>query len=289
MRDIQLDIRLPFSYYLQAEPDRGWPLFRPDAGLVNTYALALAKELESLAGDVGDVCVASIFFSGGYLSLLSAEQFRSLLGVIRRSFKVSEGARIAGCLFPGSLDLSLISEYKNEAVAPLMFDIPTLLPRECEVAGLPNVLLALDKTRYFLESTAFPHFGFRFYPGIQGRSADAWEAIAGQIVHYGPPLLEFLTPEALWVEDPWWPSFTARLHALGYCPVSSLRWSLGRADTAFVWADDREQLGAGLSAETRLDGFKTRNTDDLKRYLELSSNYRDLITEVSEMTTPASS
>lgn len=284
MNPAQFEIHLPFSYYLSHDKQRNVPLMKPNASLVSAYCKALEGEITSLGADLQGPHVASVAFHGGYLSLLSADQFASLIQCVKRSFHVADGAGIRGTLFPGSLDLALISEYKNYGVEPLMFEVPTLLPRECQPCQVPNVLQALDQTKYFLDNMQFPSYGFRIPADLTARDAEAWRAFAGQILHYSPLLLQFTGLETM-DETSDWPAFRGKLEEMGFTEADQGMWHRLEKPYAFMaeTKKERERISVGLSAESIIDGYWTKNTDSMDHYLKQCSNYRNLIVQAKEL------
>ncbi len=240
--------------------------------------------------------VGSVFFSGGYLGLLYPDDFRDILRAVRRNFYVTERLAVEAATFPGSVDMYAASAYLDEHVGALMFELPTLSARESRDLGLPNALQALDKTLNVLGSYGAGEFGLRLPVDVPGRTAETWHYLLGQINHYRPVHVEFValgTPgeqEAAFADEGL-AGLRGTLAAQGYREVASD--FMTRADTTPAFVAERmarkaaghghEYLGVGLGAQTLTDGFWTKNTTDLQRYLTCSGDYRALVEVVREV------
>lgn len=240
--------------------------------------------------------VGSAFFSGGYLGLLYPDDFRDILRSVRRNFYVTEGLTVEAATFPGSVDMYAASAYLDEHVGALMFELPTLSARESRDLGLPNALQALDKTLNVLGSYGAGEFGLRLPVDVPGRTAETWRYLLGQINHYRPAHVEFValgTPEeqAAAFADEGLAGLRGALATRGYREVAPD--FMTRADTTPAFVAERmarkaagrghEYLGVGLGAQTLTDGFWTKNTTDLQRYLACGGDYRALIEVVREV------
>lgn len=283
MEPMLLEIHLPFSYW-QERRACGMPLLRPQAQTVSGYARALCMEIESLGEDLADYRVEAIAFCGGYMSLFDAEEFGEIMAAVHRAFSVSPDVQVSGMLFPGSLDMALIAAYKNRRVGTLMFEIPSLSARECERLGLPNALQAMDQTLYLMQNFGVEGFGMRLPVGIAGRDAGAWQYILGQIRHYQPMHVEFWDISGGSVqEDAGFAQVKAALAAHGFAEIAPNFMSLAKTPLRFAAPGNLAVAGVGLGAVSRLDGFETRNTADLREYMMRCADYRQLIVHAVEI------
>ena len=281
---MQLNVHLPFSYYMTEDLQNQAPLFQPENALVEAYRDALLREICSLGADLEDCTIDSVFFRGGYMSLLDPTSFAQVMAGIHRSFHLARDVQVSGVLFPGSLNMALASEYRNHHVRTLFFETPSLLARECEKLRLPNALQALDQTLYFMQNFQLPGFSLRLPIGIPGRDEGIWTHILGQIRHYQPESIAFFPLRAEIEEHPMFLATCQSLLKEGYVsPAPLLLTRSVEPKWVRYLAPDDEVLGVGLGAQTRAEGFKTRNTTDLQRYLKYSGDYRQLITSVEEI------
>ena len=285
MKPIELRIHLPFSYWLDRDPDTGVPLQRPTEQALAEVLRCLAAEMNSMREDFDDCTVTAIRFLGGYLSLPDAEDFKRLLIAVHRSFTVQRDCPIIGTLFPGCLDMEKIALYRDRRVSPLMFEVPSLSFRECEKLGFPVIFQALDKTVYFLESFQEGEWGLRLPIGIPGRTEETWRYIQGQIYHYHPKYLQFFRVDPALAEDPAFDAVCADLQQHGYRRVSDTVYAASDTVPLLLGEPDAsaEYVGVGLGAESRIDGYHAKSTCDWDFYRKNAPSYRRLITSVREL------
>lgn len=305
---LALDIHLPFSYWRTRDFDYGDPAMPPRDAIVARYIRMLKAEIASLGDDLavsqgddevvqtgGKRRVGSVYFSGGYLGLLHPDDFRDILCAVRRHFAVNGGLVVEAVTSPGSIDMYAASAYLDEEVGTLMFEVPTLSARESRACGVPNVLQALDKTLYVLGSYGAAEFGVRIPVDIPGRTSETWEYLVGQLGHYRPVHIEFVTcgtteERSACFEDEGLATVRTKLEGRGYRSIAPD--FLTRADYVPAFVRERiarlndsghEYLGVGLGAQTCLDGFWTKNTTDLPRYLSQGADYRNHVEVVREV------
>lgn len=285
MKSIELHIHLPFSYWLDRDPDTGAPLQRPTEQTVAEVLRCLAAEMNGMREDYDDCLITAIRFFGGYLSLLDAEDLKRLLIVMHRAFHVQSGCPIGGTMFPGHLDMEKIALYRDRHVSPLMFEVPSLSFRECERLGFPIVFQALDKTVFFLQNFQEGEWGIRLPIGIAGRTEESWRYMLGQIYHYHPKYLEFFRLDPDLIEDPAFDVICADLLEHGYRRASDTLYAFSDSIPLLLRAPGAavEFAGVGPGAESRIDGYLAKSTADWEVYRKNASSYRSLITTVKEL------
>ena len=285
MKSIELHIHLPFSYWLDRDPETGARLQRPTERTLSEVLRCLAAEMNSMREDYDDCVITAIRFFGGYLSLPDAEDLKGLLAAAHRAFHVQSGCPICGTMFPGHLDMEKIALYRDRHVSPLMFEVPSLSFRECERLGFPIVFQALDKTVYFLQNYQEGEWGLRLPIGIAGRTEESWHYVLGQIYHYHPKYLKFFRIDPDLTEDPAFYAICADLQEHGYRRESDTLYAVSDTVPLLLRAPDAavEYAGVGPGAESRIDGYLAKSTADWDAYRKNASSYRRLITTVKEI------
>ena len=283
MRDIQLHINLPFSWWLKRDPSTGTPLVPPTDRLLSAYTEALKREISSLGADMEDCNITDIHFTGGYMSLLQPDDFDAMMACVHRAFHMAEAPRLSGVLFPGSIDMALASCYKNYSISALMFEVPSLLPREAQRYHLPLTLNALQHSAYLMENFGMNGLGLRIPAGVPERD-DAMRAfIVSELRRFRPCAVELMP----------WPyggdptdreALACVLTAAGLYEQTPVFFHGNSGPFAFAegLAGRVEVIAAGLGAISRADGYVTRNTQDMRLYLANSSDYRNILTSVQE-------
>ena len=279
MKPIELHLYLPFSYWLDRDPETGAPLRRPDERALSVWLRALCTELSSLKEDCADCEVTALRFHGGYLSLLDAEDLSRLLIAVHRSFSLRKDCPVCGLMFPGRLDMEMVAAYGNRHVSPLLFTLPSLSFRECERLGYPVALQALDKTVYFLQNFSVEEWGLQLPIGIPGRDAETWRFLLGQIYHYHPKYLRFASIDPGRAEDPAFAEICAELERHGYHRAAENLFSLADAVPRLLLPlpADAEYVGAGPGAVSRIDGFTVHNTADFEVWCRNCGDWRQLV------------
>ncbi|MCI8565207.1 MAG: hypothetical protein HFI39_02645 [Lachnospiraceae bacterium] len=283
MKQLQLRIQVPFSWYREEDRFGGFPLWRaPDPGLVHAYAQALKREIEASGDGMEDVTIAAVRLGGGIAGILPAREIEDLMRTIRRTFSVDKQAETLLTLFPGSLDLNVVNTYRQAGIRRLLFEVPSLVTRECRELGFPETLPALDMTNYILQSMRFAGFGLRVMSGIAGRTEERWENILWQIFHYNPQFLEFYPLKEAVDDKEQYPQLTKRLRAAGYEQAAARRF-VRRGFSVLNFEMERdaaEYLGIGLGAESRMDGYYTKNTTDMRTYLAGNGDFERILTDI---------
>ncbi len=284
MKPIELHLYLPFSYWLDRDPDSGAPLQRPEERRVAAYLQALCAELGSMREDYDDCEIAAIRFRGGYLSLLDAEELRRLLIAVHRCFAVRKGCPVCGVLFPGRLDMELIAAYRDLRVSPLLFEVPSLSFRECGRLGFPVALQALDRTAYFLGSFGESEWGLRLPIGIAGRTESYWDFVRGQLFHYRPKYLQFFSLTPGMDEGPGFKRLCGELQRSGYRRAAENCFALSESVPLLLLEPGQgsEYVGAGLGARSLIDGYRVQSTADPARYFQNCRDSRSLIERVEK-------
>ncbi len=285
MKPIELHLNLPFSYWQEKDPRTGSACIRPEPSTFAVLLRCFYREMAGMKEDYEDCQVTAIRFLGGYLSLFDTEDLEKLFAVIHQCFSVKNACPASGVLFPGTLDMEMISEYQNRWISPLMFEIPSLSFRECEKLHLPVMMQALDKTVYFLQNFREDEWGLRIPIGIPGRTADAWHFLLGQFYHYSPRYLQFFSVDPHVQEDPAFYEICTDLRSHGYRDVCENTFACSESFPFLLKEpyEATEYISIGPGAVSRIDGFLVQNTSDLDFYFKKCTDYRSLVIHVEEI------
>lgn len=250
--------------------------------MAQAYAQALKREIEASGAGMEDVEIMAVWLGGGIAGILPAREIEELMRTVRRTFTVKERAETLLTLFPGSLDLNVVNTYRRAGIGRLLFEIPSLVTRECRELGFPETLPALDMTNYILESMRFTGFGLRVMSGIAGRTKERWENIFRQIFHYNPQFLELYPLDGAVDDESQYPQIKERLCAAGYERIMAQRYVRRDFQVLNFEAerDSTEYLGIGLGAESCMDGYRTRNTTDMQTYLAYSGDFQRILQDI---------
>ena len=280
---IALRVCLPFSWWRTRDAETQMTLIKPEKNGVPAYAAALCREIESLGRDMQEYRVDTLWFDGGYMGLFMPEQLEAILAAAHRSFHLTEDVQISGTVFPGSLDLAMISCYRNHRIGPLMFEMPSLMMRECEQLHLPNALQALDHSLYVMQSFQESDYGLQIAMGIPGRDAGVWRHIVSEALRCSPAHIAFFSLNPEMDEGEGFQLAQTLLHKAGYRQIAPRLLTRAQQEPRYaqVLRGEKPAASVGLGAVSDVDGFVTRNTQNMKTYLQQSADYRNLLVSVA--------
>lgn len=281
---IALRVCLPFSWWRTRDAETQMTLIKPEKNGVPAYAAALCREIESLGRDMQEYRVDTLWFDGGYMGLFMPEQLEAILAAAHRSFHLTEDVQISGTVFPGSLDLAMISCYRNHRIGPLMFEMPSLMMRECEQLHLPNALQALDHSLYVMQSFQESDYGLQIAMGIPGRDAGVWRHIVSEALRCSPAHIAFFSLNPEMDEGEGFQLAQTLLHKAGYRQIAPRLLTRAQQEPRYaeVLRGEKPAASVGLGAVSDVDGFVTRNTQNMETYLQQSADYRNLLVSVEE-------
>ena len=281
---IALRVCLPFSWWRTRDAETQMTLIKPEKNGVPAYAAALCREIESLGRDMQECRVDTLWFDGGYMGLFMPEQLEAILAAAHRSFHLTEDVQISGTVFPGSLDLAMISCYRNHRIGPLMFEMPSLMMRECEQLHLPNALQALDHSLYVMQSFQESDYGLQIAMGIPGRDEGVWRHIVSEALRCSPAHIAFFSLNPEMDEGEGFQLAQTLLHKAGYRQIAPRLLTRAQQEPRYaeVLRGEKPVASVGLGAVSDVDGFVTRNTQNMETYLQRSADYRNLLISVEE-------
>lgn len=178
----------------------------------------------------------------------------------------------------------MISCYRNHRIGPLMFEMPSLMMRECEQLHLPNALQALDHSLYVMQSFQESDYGLQIAVGIPGRDAGVWRHIVSEALRCSPAHIAFFSLNPEMDEGEGFQLAQTLLHKAGYRQIAPRLLTRAQQEPRYaeVLRGEKPAASVGLGAVSDVDGFVTRNTQNMKTYLQQSADYRNLLVSVEE-------
>jgi len=265
------------------------------------YVRALAHEIGS-SPEIKEpgTQVDTIYFGGGTPSLLTPEQLKILVSVVRERFTVSAEAEITLEMNPGTVTPETLAAFREVGVNRASFGAQTF--DDAELARLGRSHTSADTRRTFneLRGAGFDNVSFDLIAGLPGQSLEGWkrnlnEAFAMRPehlsfylleVHQGTPLAEHIKrgiqpqpDEDLATEM--YEVMLDRAAEAGFVHYEISNLSLpgfeSRHNTKY-WTG-APYFGFGCSAHS-YDGCYRRwaNERDLQRYIELIENEHRALT-----------
>ena len=196
------------------------------------YVTALIKEIGSWRHGEAIEPVDTIYFGGGTPSLLSAQQFGSIVDALRDRFQVASEVEITMEMNPGTVNPGKLQAFRELGINRASFGAQTFDDAELAKLGRSHTADETRKTFSELRAAGFDNVSFDLIAGLPGQSLAGWqknldEAFALRPEHLSFYLLEVHegTPLAAHIERGLQPQPDEELAAEMYCQM------LERADS----------------------------------------------------------
>ena len=97
-----------------------------DNSIIDSYIRALSREIEFITKSYEQTLVSTIYFGGGTPSLLSTEQIRRILNLIREKFILESGSEITVEMNPGDLNYDKLNGYIDAGINRIVLGVQSL-------------------------------------------------------------------------------------------------------------------------------------------------------------------
>ena len=285
-----------------------------DLTLRDDYLTALEREFESMAPDLGEYEVEAIRVTGGIPTSCSARGLAALLRQMRESLRFGEGVQISMQTVPGGLGADALGTYKAAGITHYEFLAGSFSFFEWECLGRP---VAFDTPAASVELLRCYHvdeIGFELFSGLPGQTERTFAESCKKAGELGARRLR-LTKLPLAEGTPLYRQFVVGEQALDLSR-SDLRLPsddaarsmlehaaelLGREGwtqyapgcLALAGCEDAyevlrgqgcDYITLGLGGESVVDGLKTVNTTDLRRYVRYAHDPAGVVATVQDLT-----
>lgn len=247
------------------------------------YVQALLNEIKNLPGDE-DREVKSIFIGGGTPSLIEAEEIRSILKELNRTFRISPDAEITMEANPGTLTKEKLSVYKESGVNRLSLGLQSAKNAELQMLGRIHTYEEFLESYFLARDAGFSNINIDLISAIPSQTYESWienlrtaaaldpEHISAYslIVEEGTPFAEKeLTLPDEDTEYRMYEDTEAVLKEYGYMQYEISNYAKeGYACRHNIGYWKRtDYLGIGLGAASLDRGMRFSNTRDMKEYL----------------------
>ena len=158
--------------------------------LAERYVQALAKEI--LTSDVvADQPIDTIYFGGGTPSLLKTDQLQSLLSVVKNRFRVDQNVEITMEMNPGTVDLDVLTQFRELGVNRASFGAQTFDDKELARLGRSHTTADTLKTFSDLRKAGFNNVSFDLIAGLPGQTLVRWQQNVDEALALRPEHLSF--------------------------------------------------------------------------------------------------
>jgi len=254
------------------------------------YVEALESEIRAVAGSAGQHLPAyTIFFGGGTPSLLTSQQFKSILGTIRHSFNISEDAEISLEANPGTLDLEALQELYRLGFNRISLGVQSAHPQELhQLERIHDYFDVIEAVRWARQA-GFRNLNLDLIYGLPEQTLERWKSSLELVLGLHPEHLslyaltiEHGTPFGLWeqrgklpIPDPdlaadMYEWAGERLKAAGYEHYEISNWAKPgfQCQHNLQYWRGKPYLGFGAGAHGFAAGLRYSNVLRIKTYME---------------------
>lgn len=175
---------------------------RADKEKKDQYVKRLCEEIELFAGKIGersDIPVAdTVYFGGGTPTLLSAEQFDTVLSVIDTKFGIDKDAEITAETNPKSADGKKLGEIRKSGVNRLSIGMQSVHDNELKALGRIHSFEDFFDTYYDARRVGFENISVDLMYGIPQQTKESFCRSVETLAVVGP---EHISSYSLTVEE----------------------------------------------------------------------------------------
>jgi len=255
--------------------------------LAKAYTDALCKELvlkKNLAGELN-----TIYIGGGTPTILPDECFKQLLTCIQNNYSLSPSPEITVEANPGTIDKSKIDTMLSLGVNRLSIGVQSFNDAELKTLGRIHTSDEALRAIELVKNSGINNFSIDLIYGIPGKTLDSWKKTVSKAVGLSPAHISSyeLTPEK---DTPLYrliqsnvikmPDEELILEMYGYAidyleskgyehyEISNFALHGFKCLHNLNYWDRGEYISAGAGAHSFIKGFRSKNTDDIRRYIK---------------------
>ncbi len=266
--------------------------------LIPAYVDALCREIAAVGNSAGSkIKIGTIYFGGGTPSLLTVNQFETILTTVNQSFDGSEANEITVEANPGTVNEEILSNILRLGINRLSLGAQSALQTELELLGRIHTVIDIRQAYEQARRAGFEDINLDYIYGLPGQSVADWQASLDLALSLHPEhvscyalTLEEETPMAKMIADGTLPPpdddqaadcyemAMDQLDAAGYQQYEISNWAVERAGRLLAcrhnlqyWHND-PYLGFGVAAHGYSSGLRIANVATILEYLEKMKN-----------------
>lgn len=255
--------------------------------LAKAYTDALCKELvlkKDIAGEL-----KTVYIGGGTPSILPEECFGQLFKCLKDNFKFSDSPEITVEANPGTVDKSKIDAMLSLGVNRLSIGVQSFNDDELKTLERIHTSDEALKAIETIKNSGIDNFSVDLIYGIPGQTLDSWKKTVSKAVGLSPAHISSyeLTPEK---DTPLYrliqsggikmPDEDLVLSMYNYAidylaskgyehyEISNFALHGFKCLHNLNYWERGEYIGAGAGAHSFIKGFRSKNTDDIRRYIK---------------------
>ena len=259
------------------------------------YVTALEREITLLAASApAKIPVHTLFFGGGTPSLLSAEQYETLLGCIEAGYDLLPGFEATLEANPGTVTAAYLKSLRSTGFNRISFGMQTANPGELALLGRIHDFYDVIRAVQWARQAGFEQINLDLIFGLPFQSLETWQASVEAALRLNPEHLslyaltvEHGTPLYRWVGRGLVPSpdgdlaadmyewASQRLDKAGFFQYEISNWA--RKDSSgkllacrhnLQYWRNQPYLGFGAGAHGYAAGYRLADVLHIKTYIE---------------------
>ncbi|MBI5203536.1 MAG: radical SAM family heme chaperone HemW [Nitrospirae bacterium] len=256
-----------------------------DESYAKEYVDALCRELALKKKSAG--VLKTIYIGGGTPSVLPEESFKQLFRSIRNNFEFSSETEITVEANPGTINESKINTLLSVGINRISIGVQSFNDNELKTLGRIHSSDEAVKAIKMIKKAGLNNFSIDLMYGIPGQAMNSWKDTLSRAVGFSPKHISSyeLTPEK---ETPLYGMIDSikmpdeelvlemYSHAIDYLAsegyehyeISNFALHGFRCIHNMNYWNRGEYIGAGAGAHSFINGVRSKNTGDIKKYIE---------------------
>lgn len=250
--------------------------------------------------ELKDTIVTSIFLGGGTPSILEIEQIKQIFTALRETFQISGDAEITIEANPGTVTKEKLETYQQVGINRISFGLQSTNNEELKMLGRIHTYEEFFENYQLARECGFDNINIDLISAIPKQTIQSWEETLQKVIELAP---EHVSSYSLIIEEgtPFAVAYGKGGAKAGELPseederlmYQQTEELLGQAryhryeisnyakegkecrHNLGYW-ERKNYLGLGLGASSLIDNVRFHNTQDLKNYLEHSTQPEEI-------------
>ncbi len=170
-----------------------------DAGLIEDFAKALEREIAYYGADENytDKPVESVYFGGGTPCLLSERQFETIMGALRKDFKIMPNAEISMEANPAAVTAEKLRTFRDMGLNRLSVGAQSFDEAVLRILGRLHSAGQIVETLDAARDAGLENISLDLMFGISGQSEESWERTVAEAIGQDPAHISLYSLEIM--------------------------------------------------------------------------------------------
>ncbi len=154
---------------------------------IPAYVKALCHEIENFSKTIDDpLLIHTIYFGGGTPSLLTSDNYFSILATLKKNFPVPKDVEITMEVNPGTTSLEFLLSINNLGFNRLSIGMQSANERELAILGRIHNLKEVARTFQWARQAGFNNISLDLMFGIPTQTMESWKDSLKFAIELGP-------------------------------------------------------------------------------------------------------